>query len=231
MQVKVSLKFLKKSVDEKTNFGDDRVADMSGKPEFADMPDHGIDLARVTAASSNLRAGILAAQGGNRSQKDALVPLVNSWNREMKKVAVYVTEKASEKNSEDEQVAIVNTSGFDYYKIVRTKAEVPGQVTDFSMAPVANVSKRAKIKSDTLGRYVNYVSIFHTEYDYLDRIYFKGNQFTLPPSDKPCVIHFTSNPRETEVELTSGIKWHGFRFGINTRGKGANSNRASVIPQ
>ena len=38
MTAEVSLSFIEKPVNEKPNFSDDRVGDMTGKPEFPDMP-------------------------------------------------------------------------------------------------------------------------------------------------------------------------------------------------
>jgi hypothetical protein len=231
MIAEVSLKFLELNVDAKANYGDDRVADMTGKPEFGDMAAHGIVLADWTLAGTNLRAGILAANGGNQAQKDALSPLEKAWNRIGKKVAKYVTEKASEKDTVDEQIAIINVSGFDYNKVTRTESEAPGQTENFSMSPVPNIAGRSKIKSNSVGSEATYISIFHTDPNLLDQISYNNNQLTLPPTTQPFVIHTTSDSRETEVDLTSGIKWHGLRFAVNRKGRGPNSNKASVIPQ
>jgi len=231
MTAEVSLKFLESPVDEKPNFGDDRVADMTGKPEFPDMAAHGIVLADGTTASNNLRAGILAADGGTKAQKDALIPLEKAWNKVFKKIALYVTEKAGEKNTLDEQIAVINVSGFAYNKVTREETEAPGQTTGFAMAPVASVSGRAKIKSDSVGRDVTYITIFHTNPDLLDQIIINQNQIKMPANDKPFIIHTTTDSRETEVDLTSGEKWHGIRYAVNTKGRGANSTKASVIPQ
>jgi len=231
MTAEVLLSFLESPVDEKPNFSDDRVGDMTGKPEFPDMAAHGIVLADVTTAGANLRAGILAADGGNKAQKDALPPLEKAWNKIMKKVAKYVTGKASEKDTLDEQIAVINVSGFEYNKITRTKTEPPRQTTNFSMVPVPGVPGRAKIKSDSLGIDITYISIFHNDPGMLDAITVVNNQITIPPSDKPFIIHTTTDSRATEVELTSGVKCHGFRFGVNRKGHGPDSTKASVIPQ
>lgn len=231
MTAEVSLSFIDKPVNEKPNFGNDRVADMTGKPEFADMADHDIVLADGTTANSNLGAGILAAAGGNKAQKDALKPLIKAWDKVFKKFAKYVTEKASEKDTIDEQIAVINVSGFAYNKVTREEAEAPGQTTNFSITPVASVSGRAAIKSDSLGDGVTYISIFNTNPDLLDQIRFINNQLEMPASDKPFIVHTTTNSRETEVDLTSAEKWHGIRFGVNRKGRGANSTKASAIPQ
>ena len=231
MTAEVSLSFIDKSINEKPNFSDDRVGDMGGKPEFPDMPVHGIVLVDVTAAGSNLRNGILAAAGGNKAQQDALVPLEKAWNAIMRKVAHYVTEKATAKATIEEQIAIINVSGFGYNKVTRTETEAPGQTTNFLMTPVAGVSGRAKIKSDSLGKGITFISIFHTDSNLLDLISFNNNQLTLPPTSQPFIIHTTTDSREDEVDLTSGVKWHGIRFGVNNKGKGINSSKVSVIPQ
>jgi len=231
MTAEVSLSFIEKPVDEKPNFGDDRVADMTGKPEFPDMAAHGIVLADGTAASNNLRLGIQAADGGTKAQKDALIPLEKAWNKVFKKFALYVTEKAGEKNTIDEQIAVINVSGFAYNKVTREEAEAPAQTTNFSITPVAAVSGRARIKSDSLGDDITYITIFHTNPDLLDQILFNNNQLAMPATDRNFIIHTTTNSRDTEVDLTSGIKWHGIRFAVNRKGRGANSTKASVIPQ
>ena len=231
MIAEVSLSFIEKPVNEKPNFGDDRVADMTGKPEFADMLAHGIVLGEVTTAGTNLRNGINAANGGTKAQKDALGPLENAWDTITRKVAHYVTEKAAAKATLDEQIAVINVSGFAYNKVTRTEAEPPGQTTNFLMAPVAGVSGRAIIKSDSLGSGITYTSIFHTDSNLLDQITYNNNQLTLPPSAQPFIIHTTTISRETEVDLTSGIKWYGIRFGVNNKGRGVNSSKVSVIPQ
>ena len=231
MTAEVSLDFINSPVNAKPNFSDDRVGDMTGKPEFPDMPAHGIILADVTTAGTNLRNGINAANGGNQAQKDALVPLEKSWNTLLRKVAHYVTEKASEKATIEEQIAIINVSGFAYTKVTRTEGEVPGQTTNFLMSPVAGVTGRAKIKSDSLGKGVTYVSIFHTDTNLLDQISYNNNQLTLPPAAQPFIIHTTTDSREVDLDLTSGVKWHGIRFAVNNKGKGTNSSKVSVIPQ
>lgn len=231
MTAEVSLSFMELTPDEKPNFGDDRVADMTGKSEFSDMAAHSIVLADVTAASTNLRAGVLAADGGNKAQKDALKPLIKAWDKAVKKVALYVTEKASEKDTVDAQIAVINVSGFGYNKVTRTETEAPGQCTNFSIIPAIGFSGRAKVKSDSLGINVIYTSIFHTRQDMLDAITLDNNQISIPASTEPFIIHTTTDSRETDVNLTSGVKWHGMRFGSNRKGRGANSTKASVIPQ
>jgi hypothetical protein len=231
MQAEVSLKFTELSVDAKANFGDDRVADMTGKPEFGDMVAHDINLADWTTASQNLRLGIQAANGGNQAQKDALIPLEKKWDKEGKKVARYVTIKALEKDTIDDQIAVINVAGFSHTKVVRTPGGAPGETQNFHASPVSNVSGRAKIKSDSLGLGITYVTIFHKDSNLLDQVTFSNNEVTLPPSTEPFKLHITTDSRETEVELTSGIKWHGLRFGVNGKGKGPNSSKVSVIPQ
>lgn len=231
MTAEVSLSFIKKAIDEKSNFGDDRVADMTGKPEFADMAAHGIVPAEGTAACANLRQGIQDAAGGNQAQKDALKPLEKAWDKLFKKFARYVTTKASEKNTIDEQIAVINVSGFAYNKVTRSQAEVPAQTTSFSMKPISGVMGRVKIKSDSLGKDITYITIFHKQPDMLDAIIADGNQILFPACPEPFIVHTTTNPRETEVKLASGIKWYGFRYGVNRKGRGANSLKATVIPQ
>jgi hypothetical protein len=231
MTAEVSLEFLKKPVNEKSNYGDDRVGDMTGKPQFADMADHDIVLADGTTVNNELRAAIIAANGGNDAQKDALIPVEKKWDRFWKKVARYVTEKAAEKDTVDDQIAIINVSGFAYTKVVRTEGEAPGQTENFQAVPVGNVSGRAIIRSESLGKGVTYTTIFHTDPNWLDQVTYKDNQLLFPPTDKPFVLHQTPDPRKTEIELTSGEKWYGLRFGINGKGKGPNSSKVSVIPQ
>jgi hypothetical protein len=231
MTAEVLLDFLKKPVAEKPDYGDDRVSDMTGKPEFADMADHGIVLADGTTRDNALRAAILAAAGGNKAQQDALDAEEKKWNRYWKKVALYVSEKAAEKNTVEEQIAVINVSGFAYTKVTREEGEAPGQTENFQATPVANVSGRAIIKSESLGKGVTYTTIFHTDPTWLDLINFQNNQLVFPPTTQPFVVHQTTDPRRTEVELTSGTKWYGVRFGINGKGKGANSSKVSVIPQ
>jgi hypothetical protein len=231
MQAEVSLEFIESPVNEKPNFGDDRVGDMTTNVNFADIADHDIVLADGTAVNQELRLAINAANGGNKAQKDALPGVEKKWNKYWKKVARYVTEKASAKDTIEEQINLINSSGFGYNKVTRTEGETPGATTNFSISPVSNVSGRAKIKSDSLGFGMNYISIFHTDSNLLDQISYVNNQLTLPPTEKPFVIHTTTDSRETEVQLTSGEKWHGIRFGTNRKGRGPNSNKASVIPQ
>jgi hypothetical protein len=231
MNVEVSLKFLELPVNAKPNYGDDRVGDMTGDPEFADIADHDLDLADGTAVNLELRNAIIAADGGNKAQKDALPPVEKRWNRYYKRLARYVTEKASEKLTVDEGIAVVNASGFQYNKVIRTPGEAPGPVQNFSLSPVANVSGRAKVKSDSLGFGITYISIFHKDPNLLDLVTYSNNEVTFPASTEPFKMHITTDSRETEVELSPGVKWHGLRFGVNRNGKGVNSSKVSVIPQ
>jgi hypothetical protein len=230
MEAEVSLNFIELAPGDKANYGDDRVGDMTGKSEFSDMADHDIVLADVTAASLALRNGVLAANGGNKAQKDALKPLITAWDKKMKKVAKYVTEKAQAKDTIDEQIAVINVSGFAYNKVTRTETEAPGQTTNFTMTP-AVVSGRSKIKSDSLGERITYISIFHKQPELLDAITFNNNQVQLPATTEPFIMHTTTDSRETEVTLSPAVKWYGVRFAINRKGTGAVSLKASAIPQ
>lgn len=230
MEAEVSLNFIELTPDEKPNFGDDRVGDMTGKPQFSDMAAHGIVLADVTSASANLRQGVQDADGGNKAQKDALKPLIKTWDKTMKKVAKYVTEKAQAKDTIDDQIAVINVSGFSYNKVTRTETEAPGQTTNFTMTP-AVVSGRSKIKSDSLGGDMTYISIFHKRPELLDAITFNNNQVQLPATEDPFILHTTTDSRETEIMLTPAVKWYGVRYALNRKGSGPISLKASVVPQ
>jgi hypothetical protein len=231
MTAEVSLSFLEKSPNLKPDYGDERVTNMTGKSQFSDMAAHGIILADATTASANLRAGVLAADGGTDAQKDALKPLIKAWNKIFKKIANYVTEKANDVDDVDDQIDIINISGFSYNKVTRTDSDAPAQTTNFTITPAIGFSGKVNIKSDSLGRNVTYISIFHKDAAMLDAITIDNNQITFPPSTDSFIVHTTTDSRETEVNLPSGIKHFGTRYGVNNKGRGATSTKASVIPQ
>lgn len=232
MFAETSLDFIEKlSPSEKADYGDDRVADMTGKPQFSDMASHGIVLADLTTAGSNLRAGILAAAGGTKAQKDALTSLIKAWDKVARRVAKYVTEKAQEQVLLDDQIAVINVSGFKYNKVTKSSIAAPDQVKNFKMTPVVGSPGITKIKSDAVAPNVTYVSVFNKNAALLDSVTVVNNQITIPVGSEPFIIHTTTDSREEDVILSSGEKWYGNRFALNKNGRGPASDKTSVIPQ
>jgi hypothetical protein len=108
---------------------------------------------------------------------------------------------------------------------------VPGQTIGFVMLPIVGFAGRIKIKCDSLGSNTTYISIFHKDAAKLDAIIIDNNQIILPAGADGFIIHTTTDSREAEVNLSSEVKWYGIRYGVNHKGRGASSIKASVVPQ
>ncbi len=216
-KAKAKLDFIELPVPTKIQFGRDRVIDMNGKPEFA-TPD--IPLPDITLVCKELEDAYNAAQGGGTHEKDEQDKKEKVWDDKMRKEAAYVTRIA------DGDVAIITLAGFTPTETEATPSAPPAKVEGYK-ATRDDQSGIINLTSDVMENVKGYVDIVSEDPDVSITII--NDQMMISPSLKPVYI-LAGTTRKTSISnLTPAVKYYFLRYAFNAAGRGANSEKISIM--
>lgn len=216
VKVKVS-DFIRLAIPAKVDFAKNNVTKMNGNPVY---PTPAVPYATYQNAAVDLETKYNAAQIGGPEQTAAQDAAELVLNDLMRKQATYVDSVADGNDTK------IRSAGFEPTSATSTPSVVPDKVQNVALTHGAQSGTILKT-NDKQDNVRAWVTMLMTNTNMSVAI--ENDMIVVTSGVDKLYIDVSTDRNREYADLTSGTKMYAETFAINTAGKGANSDRISIM--